>query len=153
MEKATKVYPGIRDLPAHIRQNFRNEFIRFVIKQVGNSQSPWVNPDVDSLQVMYQIVYPIFPGRIQHSDAVHHPVSRLPFVIVLNPDIVTKDDVSTRGPPQPSRFHCHHCRPTILDSRVPQEAAQYSRRTGQVYHATLQITQRSSDHLARVRQG
>jgi len=31
IEKGVKVYPGIKDLPVHIRQNFRNEFIRFAI--------------------------------------------------------------------------------------------------------------------------
>ena len=76
IEKGVKVYPGINNLPLHIRQNFRNEFIRFVIKQVANSQSPWVNTDVNSLQTMYQIVDPIFPAWIRHSDAVYHPVGR-----------------------------------------------------------------------------
>jgi hypothetical protein len=75
MQKGTKVYPGVKDLPAHIRPKFRNEFIRYVIKQVANSELPWTNPDIDSLQAMYQIVYPIFPARIRQSDAVHHPVS------------------------------------------------------------------------------
>lgn len=75
MERGTKVYPGIRDLPTHIRQNFRNEFIRFVIKQVAKSESPWVNPDVDFIQGAYRVVYPLFPARIRHSDAVYHPVS------------------------------------------------------------------------------
>ena len=69
------MYPGIKDLPAHIRQNFRGEFIRFVIKQVANSQSPWVNPDIRSLQPIYELIYPTFPARLRHSDAVYHPVS------------------------------------------------------------------------------
>ena len=72
--KGSKIFPGIKDLPAHIRQNFRNEFIRFVIKQVANSKLPWINPDVESLQATYQVVYPVFPARIRHSDAVYHPV-------------------------------------------------------------------------------
>ena len=38
--KGGKVYPGIKDLPIHIRQNFHNEFICFVIKQVASSRSP-----------------------------------------------------------------------------------------------------------------
>jgi len=59
-----KVLPGIKDLPDHIRPNFRNEFIRSVVKQVANSQSPWTNPDVNALQAIYQTVYPIFPARI-----------------------------------------------------------------------------------------
>lgn len=80
IEKGVKVYPGIKDLPIHIRQNFRNEFIRFAIKQVANSKSPWVNPDVHSLQATYQLVYPIFPAQIRHNDAVFHPVSVSLFV-------------------------------------------------------------------------
>ena len=71
------MYPGIKDLPINIRQNFRSEFIRFVIKQVANSQSPWVNPDVRSLQPIYELIYPTFPARLRHSDAVYHPVSLL----------------------------------------------------------------------------
>ena len=75
MVNGSRVCPGIKDLPAHIRQNFRNKFICFVIKQVANSKLPWANPDVESLQVMYQAVYPVFPARLRHSDAVYHPVS------------------------------------------------------------------------------
>ena len=74
MVNGSRVYPGIKDLPAHIRQNFRKEFIRFVIKQVANSKSPWSNLDVDSMQLAYNIVYPTFPARIRNSDAVFHPV-------------------------------------------------------------------------------
>jgi len=84
--KGVKVYPGIKELPAHIRQNFRNEFIRFVIRQVANSQSPWINPDVNSLQCMYQLVYPTFPARLRHSDAVYHPVSDFLTSIIHNSD-------------------------------------------------------------------
>ena len=83
-----KVFPGIKDLPAHIRQNFRNEFIRFVIKQVANSQSPWINPDVNALQAMYQLVYPVFPTQLRHSDAVYHPVSSFLTVTPENSDAV-----------------------------------------------------------------
>ena len=61
MVRGVKVYPGIKDLPIHIRQNFRNEFIRFIFKQIANSTSPWTNPDVDALQSSYEVVYPTFP--------------------------------------------------------------------------------------------
>ncbi|KAF9642059.1 hypothetical protein BDM02DRAFT_3194001 [Thelephora ganbajun] len=73
MVKGTRVYPGIKDLPVHIHENFHNEFICFVIKQVANSKSPWINPDIDSLQLMYQLIYLTFPACLWHSDAVHHP--------------------------------------------------------------------------------
>ena len=77
VENGSRNYPGVKDLPLHIRPNFRNEFIRFVIKHVANSKLPWMNPDLDSLQAMYNIVYPEFPARIRHSDAVYHPVGNL----------------------------------------------------------------------------
>jgi hypothetical protein len=84
------VYPGIKDLPAHIREHFRDEFIRFVVKQIANSKFPWTNPDVDSLQASFNIVYPTFPGRIRHSDAVHHPVSGLVFIVPSNTNVVPR---------------------------------------------------------------
>jgi hypothetical protein len=99
MIKGVRVYPGIKDLPAHIRQNFRNEFIRFVIKQVANSQSPWINPDLRSLQSTYELIYPTFPACLRHSDAVYHPVSyflRLHFIEIL---MLSEDDHITWSPP------------------------------------------------------
>lgn len=86
MVKRVKVYPGIKDLPAHL-QDFRNSFIRYVIRQVANSESPWINPDVKSLQVMYDAVYPSFPARIRHNDAVYHPVSDLSPMIPYNANL------------------------------------------------------------------
>ena len=80
-----KLYPGIKNLPLHISPNFRNMFIRTVIKHVANSELPWVNPDVVSLQSIYQLVYPMFPARIWHSDAVYHPVSGSSFSALIYP--------------------------------------------------------------------
>lgn len=87
MVKGSRVFPGIKDLPAHIHQNFRNEFIRYVIKHVASSKLPWVNPELNSLQSMYNIVYPMYPARVRHSDAVYHPVSRLPSTILQSTDL------------------------------------------------------------------
>lgn len=78
--RGIKVYPGVKDLLVHIRQGFRNEFIRFVMKQVANSMSPWVNPDLNAFQSAYQVVYPMFPAHLRHSDAVVHPVSNFPLI-------------------------------------------------------------------------
>jgi len=39
---------------------------------------------------MYQLVYPTFPGRIRHSDAVYHPVSKFLAVIIQNSDIAQR---------------------------------------------------------------
>ena len=69
-----KVYPGIKDLPSHIRTNFRNLFIRPVIQDIFNSEQPWVNPDLSALQLAYDNAYPAYPARLQWSDAVVHPV-------------------------------------------------------------------------------
>ena len=82
MVRGSKVYPGVKDLPIHLRQNFRNEFIRFIIREVTNSQLPWTNPDVASLQSAFQVIYPLFPARLRHSDAVCHPVSYFLFLIL-----------------------------------------------------------------------
>jgi hypothetical protein len=76
----------VKDLPPHIRENFRDRFIRFVIRDVAKSTSPWVNPDTHSLQPMYQIVYPMFPAQLRHNDAVHNPVSNLLFAIIQSSD-------------------------------------------------------------------
>ena len=59
--KGTKVYPGLKDLPTHIHPGFCNKFIRYVIKKVANSETPWANPNMESIQKMYDIVYPTFP--------------------------------------------------------------------------------------------
>lgn len=71
-----KVYPGIKDLPPHIRMNFRNGFIRSVIHGVFNSGAPWANPDLQTLQLSYDRIYPAYPARLQPNDAVSHPVRR-----------------------------------------------------------------------------
>lgn len=73
-----KVLPGIKELPEHLRHDFRNEFIRPVFKYIANSEFPWTNPDVESLQAMYQVIYPMYPAKIRHNDAVFHPVSLFP---------------------------------------------------------------------------
>ena len=51
---------------------------------------PWTNPDVESLQAMYQLVYPIFSARIRHSDAVFHPVCNLLTLPLHNSEIFSK---------------------------------------------------------------
>lgn len=70
-----KLYPGIKDLPQHIRMDFRNTFIRLVIRGIFNSEEPWVNPELSTLQSMYSSIYPAYPARLQLNDAVFHPVS------------------------------------------------------------------------------
>ena len=70
-----KVYPGIKDLPAHIRTDFRNTFIRVVIREVFSSDQPWSNPDLPMLQLAYDKVYPLHPARLRCNDAAFHPVN------------------------------------------------------------------------------
>ena len=69
MQNRKKVFPGIKDLPEHIHINIRNEFIRYIFKQTATLELAWANPEVDSLQVMYDIVYPTFPARIRPASA------------------------------------------------------------------------------------
>ena len=95
--RGSKVNPGVKDLPASIRANFRNIFIRYVIKQVANSESPWVNPDVDSLQSMYDTVYTTAPAQLQHNDAVCHPVSDLLPTLPANSNFPQKTTTALSG--------------------------------------------------------
>lgn len=92
-----KIFPGVKDLPDHIRPNFRNDFIRLVFKQIAISQSPWTNPDVNALQAVYQIAYPIFPARIRHSDAVFNPVSDSLPLIISTLDVIYQTITSVAG--------------------------------------------------------
>ena len=69
-----KVYPGVKDLPDHIRIGFRNTFIRVVIRDVFNSETPWTNPDLETVQLAYNKIFPAYPARLRCNDAVHHPV-------------------------------------------------------------------------------
>jgi len=69
-----KIYPGVKDLPPHIRTNFRNIFIRVIMRSVFNSEEPWVNPSLASLQLLYDKVYEAYPARLRCNDAVVHPV-------------------------------------------------------------------------------
>jgi hypothetical protein len=73
--KRQKIYPGVKDLPPHIRAGFRNMFIRTIIRDVFNSEQPWINPDLVSLQLAYDGIYPTYPARLRCNDAVFHPVN------------------------------------------------------------------------------
>ena len=70
-----RIYRGVKDLPPHIRSDFRNAYMRLVIREVFNSNEPWLNPDLPMLQRIYDSVYPAYPARIRPSDAVFHPVN------------------------------------------------------------------------------
>ena len=72
--KRQKVFPGIKDLPPHIRTDFHNRFIRVVIRDIFNSKQPWSNPDVPTLQRMYDKVFPVYTARLRANDTVCHPV-------------------------------------------------------------------------------
>ena len=54
--------------------DFRNTYIRLIIRNVFNSKEPWSNPDLSALQYFYDATYPMYPTRLRHSDAVFHPV-------------------------------------------------------------------------------
>ena len=69
-----RVYPGIKDLPPHICMNFRNTFIRLIIRDVFDSEQPWVNPDLSMIQLAYDKIYPAYPARLRSNDAIFHPV-------------------------------------------------------------------------------
>ena len=74
MVNRQRVYPGIKDLPIHVRAGFRNMFIRPVIRGSFDTAQPWHNPDLAMLQATYNKIFPEYPARLRANDAVVHPV-------------------------------------------------------------------------------
>ena len=50
--------PRVHSLPSGIHQTFSEMFVPTVLEEVGCSTTPWVNPDVNSLQRCVDTVYP-----------------------------------------------------------------------------------------------
>ena len=72
-----KVFPGIKDLPPHIRTDFRNKFIRPLIRDVFNFEQPWANPKLLALRLAYDKIYLAYPARLRCNDAVFHLVGSI----------------------------------------------------------------------------
>ena len=66
--------PGLKDLPPLIQPNFRNAFIRHIMKLVFSGTSPWSNPSVSIYQQEFNTIYPDHPFRTHADDAVVLPV-------------------------------------------------------------------------------
>ena len=69
-----KLQPGLRDLPAWLRENFRNLFIRRIIEQICSNDTPWHNPSLSSLQHDFDRIYPGQHVRLHSDDAAVVPV-------------------------------------------------------------------------------
>ena len=74
-EEGQKQQPGLKDLPPWLRENFRNQYIRRIIKQVCLSEVPWTNPTLASLQREFSHAYPTKRVRLHSDDAAVVPVS------------------------------------------------------------------------------
>jgi hypothetical protein len=68
--------PGLKDLPYTIQTNFRNTFIRHIIKLVCSDMSPWNNPSLSVYQHEFNLIYPHLRYRLHTDDAVIVPTNR-----------------------------------------------------------------------------
>lgn len=68
-------FPGLRDLPPNIQHDFRNTFIRHMMKVTFSGTFPWSNPSLDVYQEEFNAVYPGIPSLLHADDAVVYPVS------------------------------------------------------------------------------
>jgi hypothetical protein len=73
--KGHRRQPGLKDLPAWLRETFRDRFIRRVIEQVCLNNTPWNNPALSSLQLEFNHAYPTHRIRLHSDDAGVVPVS------------------------------------------------------------------------------
>jgi len=62
--------PGQKDLPQSIQLNFRNTFIRHIMKLVFSGASPWNNPNLSVYQYEFDVIYPPLRYRLHADDAV-----------------------------------------------------------------------------------
>jgi len=74
-EKGVECAVGIQDLPPAIRDDFRNGFIRRIMKLIFSSNTPWVNPSVESLQQEFNAAFPMYHATLHLNDAAAIPVS------------------------------------------------------------------------------
>ena len=67
--------PGLKDLPFNIQSNFRNMFIRHIMKLVFSDTSPWSNPILSVYQHEFNKVYSHLQYRLHSDDVVVIPVT------------------------------------------------------------------------------
>jgi len=73
-ENGVECAVGIRDLPPAIRDDFRNDFIRRIMKLIFSSRTPWINPSIETLQQEFDAAFPTYHATLHHDDAVVVPV-------------------------------------------------------------------------------
>ena len=70
--------PGLKDLPYNIQSNFRNMFIRHIMKLVFSDVLPWNNPSLSVYQREFNIIYSPLQYHLHGDDAVTLPVRVFP---------------------------------------------------------------------------
>ena len=73
-ESGVECAVGIRDLPDPICDDFRDDFIRRIMKLVFSSRTPWANPSIETLQREFDAAFPKFYAELQVDDAATVPV-------------------------------------------------------------------------------
>ena len=67
--------PGVHSLPGEIRQTFADNFIPIVIQEMGDSEAPWENLPIDTLQECVDVIYPNLEYVVERGDALVSSVS------------------------------------------------------------------------------
>ena len=75
--------PGLKDLLPILQPNFRNTFIRHIMKLVFSGTSPWSNPGISIYQQEFNTIYPDHPFRLHADDAVVLPVCISCFILII----------------------------------------------------------------------
>ena len=115
-EQGRRHQPGVKDLPKWLRESFRNLYIRRIIEQVCLSDTPWINPELSSLQRELNYAYPTHRIQLHSDDAAVVPVSvdlchranRYPTHVHLDPSQPWSSSKPNRG----RGAHCDHRTPT-----------------------------------------
>jgi len=69
--------PGLKDLPDNIQPNFRNMFIRHIMKLIFSDTLPWNSPSLSVYQHEFNLIYSSLRYRLHGDDAVVIPVTTL----------------------------------------------------------------------------
>jgi hypothetical protein len=88
--------PRVHSLPSGMRRTFSEMFVPTVLEEVGCSATPWVNPDVNSLQRCVDTVYPGVDYTVQKGDPLDVSVSRIPGDFLPLRHILTLTQTSSR---------------------------------------------------------
>lgn len=124
--------PGLRDLPHGIQSDFRNTFIRHIMKLIFSNTLPWNNPSLSVCQQEFNLVYSTSPRYCLHmDDAVVIPVT------ISN---INKPDINVLTSPTPQT----NCGLGVLRNQIGAEAL-----AAVIDHLPTQYNKRMLDSVSK----